>query len=45
MNENKLNKIEKLIQKEKIDEAQNECKTWGNNYKINLQEMIKNKVI
>ena len=29
---------------DEIKKKQNECKTWWNNYKINLQEKIKNKI-
>ena len=32
-------------EKDKIKKKQEECKNWWNNYKINLQEDIKNKLI
>ena len=32
-------------EKDKIEKKQEECKNWWNNYKINLQEDIKNKLI
>ncbi len=32
-------------EKDQIQKKQTECRNWWNNYKIDLQEMIKNKVI